>query len=540
LSHFQIFLGEFLSSISGIVSSSTSSTMFESCLLLTRFLSSLCHSTKSTFLSSALSIFDLYYPINLLEKQQLHHQSNSPEEEADLSSDVFSLSVLYHKLLINHVPSVISYFETQLCLILSPSKIHKLLLTIQFNSQILPIYQISQISLFCLFPMIARMNHSCSPNTTLLYEIISPFSASASSSSCHRPTVRVSVTATEDIMEREELTMSYLQNLMLSYEERQQYLKTGYDFNCHCVRCEIEEKQLSNLYALPLNNEGSSGDFFVFKELYSFEQEEIKTFLLDSSTSSSSTSSRSPLIPRSELERRLSLINKIEKYFQRFLACQQADCSSSSSSLSYSPSLIYDFLLLSMEDVGNRLLSYSSLQKYDCYWLYSTIILKTGILFDQCYQLLRISHPLQRKSSSSSSFLPIRFIELLITIGIQIIKIMKFYQSTDFTALTSPFLSLPSSFSSLDKFKEFVSLSLFQYKKILVQLVLMIDSIILVHPADRMIVPPAPISSKLQSVHHQQQQQTEQQSSHNNSKSYYRYLRKTLVRIQLLLKEIIV
>ena len=75
-----------------------------------------------------------------------------------------------------------------------------------------------------LFPIAARVNHSCAPNLTKHYEGF-----------------RAIVTTLREVEEGEELMISYLgEEVDKSTSERRARLKAKYNFDCCCTMCEPE------------------------------------------------------------------------------------------------------------------------------------------------------------------------------------------------------------------------------------------------------------------------------------------------------------
>ena len=126
--------------------------------------------------------------------------------------------------------------------------INRLLLIIQYNTQVLPIISLPSTSLLTLLPTFSRLNHSCSPNATLYYQYCneSSNSSSGSSSSGGGSNIIVHLSPLIPIARGEEITISYLSNPMMTVYERNDYLKKAFDFHCQCHRCIKELSSLSS------------------------------------------------------------------------------------------------------------------------------------------------------------------------------------------------------------------------------------------------------------------------------------------------------
>ena len=118
--------------------------------------------------------------------------------------------------------------------------IYKLFCIIKYNSQPLTIYGIPKVQLLSLIPNMARINHSCCPNSILLYNTPQNFQDSNIN---HTDQVIISVVNIRKLEINEEITVSYIQPLCSSLELRQELLKQGFNFSCTCIRCTIEQKQ---------------------------------------------------------------------------------------------------------------------------------------------------------------------------------------------------------------------------------------------------------------------------------------------------------
>jgi len=127
---------------------------------------------------------------------------------------------------------------------LGETALHKLLRTIKFNAQSVPVHGVPKAQLMCLVYSVARINHSCAPNCALVYDVYNTTSPSttdttdtkdATTTSTH--SIKISVLALREIQPNEELTMSYIQPLCSGTDLRQTLLQQGFLFNCRCVRC---------------------------------------------------------------------------------------------------------------------------------------------------------------------------------------------------------------------------------------------------------------------------------------------------------------
>jgi len=89
-----------------------------------------------------------------------------------------------------------------------------------FNSEIFPMMKGTGI-----FPLIAKLNHSCEPNASLVYD------------TDHKCLVQI----TKEIKSGEEICISYIEESQ-DLEDRQFDLRT-YGFKCSCAKCTEEAKE---------------------------------------------------------------------------------------------------------------------------------------------------------------------------------------------------------------------------------------------------------------------------------------------------------
>ena len=94
-----------------------------------------------------------------------------------------------------------------------------------------------------VYPLGALLNHSCSPNCLVRYDL-----SSESSSQRHEPPV-MELIAAQDIPIGEELTHSYIE-LVSSKKSRISNLKQMYGFDCFCPRCCRKKKANSDRTSL--------------------------------------------------------------------------------------------------------------------------------------------------------------------------------------------------------------------------------------------------------------------------------------------------
>jgi hypothetical protein len=146
----------------------------------------------------------------------------------------------------------------------------KFLRIIKYNAQPLPIYGIQHAQLLTLLPTVARINHSCIPNSVLVYNTVrlppnhetsstsgvatSPVASNSNSNMGSSTTsqednlqrerdqgsvyrVQVSVVALRVLQPGEEATVTYLQPLCSQRTMRRELLQQGFSFLCRCVRC---------------------------------------------------------------------------------------------------------------------------------------------------------------------------------------------------------------------------------------------------------------------------------------------------------------
>jgi len=121
--------------------------------------------------------------------------------------------------------------------------LYNLLCIIKYNAQTVPVHGVPKAQLLCLVPSVARLNHSCAPKCTLLYDVYrhtvpNPDTESAADSEAGSAyNLRITVLPLRDIVPGEELTMSYIQPLCGSTDFRRTLLQQGFLFECQCERC---------------------------------------------------------------------------------------------------------------------------------------------------------------------------------------------------------------------------------------------------------------------------------------------------------------
>jgi hypothetical protein len=140
--------------------------------------------------------------------------------------------------------------------------IAKLMLIIQYNAQALPVISLPMTSLLTLLPTFCRLNHSCSPNSSLYYELKD-----------NKVMVYLNPLYTIDI--DEEITISYLANPMMSLNDRNDYLKKSFNFHCQCHRCteEVSWLSLSSLSSFDISNINNENIGNLYSLLMNIERE---------------------------------------------------------------------------------------------------------------------------------------------------------------------------------------------------------------------------------------------------------------------------
>ena len=119
------------------------------------------------------------------------------------------------------------------------SLLYRLLRIIKYNAQAVPVHGVPKVQLLCLLPSVARLNHSCAPNCTLLYDVYRSTvpNTDTESQTDSVYSLRITVLPLKDIALGEELTMSYIQPLCGSTDFRRTLLQQGFLFECQCERC---------------------------------------------------------------------------------------------------------------------------------------------------------------------------------------------------------------------------------------------------------------------------------------------------------------
>jgi len=104
---------------------------------------------------------------------------------------------------------------------------NKLFRIIQFNAQPLTIQGLdnNKTQIICVIPSLALLNHSCSPNAKLNFQL------------SETKSLQVSIQAIRNISSGEEICISYLSSPLCKYELRQEILQKAFHFTCQCELC---------------------------------------------------------------------------------------------------------------------------------------------------------------------------------------------------------------------------------------------------------------------------------------------------------------
>jgi hypothetical protein len=117
-------------------------------------------------------------------------------------------------------------------IVLNRCVLQKILRIIRYNSQSLIMYDLPRTQIQGLFLQFSRLNHHCNPNATIILSSATIAGDRKASGSL------VSICP---IQVEEEVTISYIQPLMLPVQERRALLKSAFHFHCLCSRCLREE-----------------------------------------------------------------------------------------------------------------------------------------------------------------------------------------------------------------------------------------------------------------------------------------------------------
>jgi len=238
----------------------------------------------------------------------------------------------------------------------------KLFYIIKYNTQKLPLYETKDTNILCLLPNISRINHSCQPNCMLTYYSIEHTICSLKSSliveggsddvdnntnSNKNPIIddstiiidndvngddnnngndcdinkvssyqiMVSVVALRPIAAHEEITMSYIEPLCISYDTRQELLWNGFQFNCKCSRCKLIE--CSSYDIAIVNDDDCSGERDgndIFNSIVTKSSKDNKyRSRSNSNGSNSSSSSSSNIMESDDYHLKISIDSLIER-----------------------------------------------------------------------------------------------------------------------------------------------------------------------------------------------------------------------------------
>lgn len=189
------------------------------CILLIHLLFMVSNDTcNSSILIYMNQLFLLTYPQN--------SKTSINEKLASFLYDVIE----------NFAPHLISGFGIRFGIQLQ-EVILDLLLIIIFNCQSVIIdSSLPSTYFFSVFPLFARLNHSCQPNCLILWNNVKPFNTTKSFK-------EVSLCLLRDLLPGEELCISYILPICLSIESRRELLSSSFSFICKCERCLGEEQE---------------------------------------------------------------------------------------------------------------------------------------------------------------------------------------------------------------------------------------------------------------------------------------------------------
>eukprot|EP01040_Poterioochromonas_malhamensis_P008600 gene8600-9306_t len=329
--------------------------------------------------------------------------------------------------------------------------IFRLLLILQYNCQTLttfPPLTSSDISITAIFPIIARINHSCQPNVMLFQEVVNSASASA-------PALSLTVRAIRKINADEELTMSYLQEssnsisgLSLSYTTRQQLLSSGFQFTCQCERCEVEKSAM-----LPSSSNLPQSSVVQVRNTL---EEQLKA-----------AESSGKILSLPDHNTLLTINKSFDDIEGIFNVVSTFPTPSAAASIT-SSAIYYEYLIYATQDMAKRLPHYMEevkkmmslpvlsneknakesllVKHYQSYFSYIHIILRAGIFSHQYNNFLVSFHheegeveegereeieknkknTKKKEKKRKQRLFTLSHIELMISITIQVIKIMNF------------------------------------------------------------------------------------------------------------------
>lgn len=180
----------------------------------------------------------------LLESFHLHHDLGM--EPDSVSEEVATPAKAFHSLFLQHFPaSLLSYLKTLLPQIDTVAFHCTLFRIIRLNAQTVFYHTVNNVFLLMLLPTLARINHSCVPNCSLLLEFLPSEPTNATEASLVVPAVRrrdvqMSLIAISNVPAQTELTVSYLQDACHACDLRRDFLRMAFGFNCRCEKCLIE------------------------------------------------------------------------------------------------------------------------------------------------------------------------------------------------------------------------------------------------------------------------------------------------------------
>jgi hypothetical protein len=124
--------------------------------------------------------------------------------------------------------------------------------------------------------------------------------------------IMVSVVALRPIAAHEEITMSYIEPLCLSYDTRQELLWNGFQFNCKCSRCKLIECSSYDI-TIVNDDDGGGGERDGIVTMSSKDNKYRSSSNSNGSNSSSSSSSSSNIMESDDYHLKILIDSLIER-----------------------------------------------------------------------------------------------------------------------------------------------------------------------------------------------------------------------------------
>lgn len=231
--------------------------------------------------------------------------------------------------------------------------------------------ELPHTSLMCHFNALSKLNHSCVPNAVLSLSIYSKYSTVSESTESGVAVAVASVIALRRISPGEELCVSYVSQLCVGIESRQQMLQQAFLFACYCPRCVLEQSALLHKTKAP------SFDFSPL-ELANFQH------VIRQLTQVSNVSRKLEAIDQKHVSYLLKCLAALQKSRTDQSCEQRGQQQALNKSIVKNVYLLHDAIMCVM-DVTLSLKSLASTLATSCYW--DSLVIRITDMLYQCWEL---------------------------------------------------------------------------------------------------------------------------------------------------------